>query len=116
MIALAERLNVPVASSLLGRGVFPTRHPNFIGILPPAIGPLSETLKGYDLVVVVGSSVFPYYPYVPGPLLGDETELVAITSDPGVSAMEFASASRPSGVFNPVLTLTTPGLMSIRGE
>ena len=29
VIALAERLNVPVASSFLGRGVFPTRHPQF---------------------------------------------------------------------------------------
>jgi len=30
VVTLAERLNVPVASSFLGRGVFPTRHPNFI--------------------------------------------------------------------------------------
>ena len=29
----------------------------------------SETLKDHDLVLVVGSSVFPYYPYLPGPLL-----------------------------------------------
>ena len=43
---------------------------------------ISETLKEHDLVLVVGSSVFPYYPYIPGPLLGPETSLVAITSDP----------------------------------
>src|SRR6202007_2924376 len=41
---------------------------------------------GSDLVVVVGSSVFPYYPYIPGPLLEPDTELVAITSDPGEAA------------------------------
>jgi benzoylformate decarboxylase len=33
-------------------------------------------------VLVVGSSVFAYYPYLPGPLLPDGTSLVAVTSDP----------------------------------
>ena len=37
-------------------------------------------------MLVVGSSVFPYYPYLPGPLLAQGTELVAITSDPGEAA------------------------------
>jgi benzoylformate decarboxylase len=55
-------------------------------VLAPAIGPLSETLKDHDLVLVVGSSVFPYYPYIPGALLAEGTSLVAITSDPGEAA------------------------------
>jgi benzoylformate decarboxylase len=54
--------------------------------LPPAIGALSETLKGHDLVLVVGSSVFPYYPYIPGALLPDGTSLIALTSDPREAA------------------------------
>ena len=54
--------------------------------LPPAIGAVSETLKDHDLVLVVGSSVFPYYPYIPGPLLAEGAELVAITTDPGEAA------------------------------
>jgi benzoylformate decarboxylase len=66
-----------------GRIGFPENHPSFVGILPPAIGALSATLAGHDLVLVVGSSVFPYYPYIPGPLLPDGTTLVAITNDPG---------------------------------
>ena len=37
-------------------------------------------------MLVVGSSVFPYYPYLPGPLLAPDTRLVAITSDPGEAA------------------------------
>jgi benzoylformate decarboxylase len=69
-----------------GRIGFPESHPNFLGILPPAIGPLSETLAGHDLVLVVGSSVFPYYPYIPGPLLPEGASLVQITSDPGEAA------------------------------
>jgi benzoylformate decarboxylase len=88
-VALAERQRLPVWASPATGGSrigFPERHPHFVGILPPAIGPLSETLKDHDLVVVVGSSVFPYYPYIPGPLLTPGTELVAITSDPGEAA------------------------------
>ncbi len=84
-VALAEKQRLPVwASPATGgnRLGFPENHPNFVGILPPAIGALSETLKDHDLVLVIGSSVFPYYPYIPGPLLGENTSLIAITSDP----------------------------------
>jgi benzoylformate decarboxylase len=88
-VTLAERQRLPVwsapatGSSRLG---FPERHPNFLGMLPPAIGPVGEVLKAYDLVVVAGSAVFPYYPYIPGPLLAPDTELVALTSDPAEAA------------------------------
>jgi benzoylformate decarboxylase len=88
-IALAEKQRLPVWASPApggGRLGFPEGHPNFVGILPPAIGALSETLKGHDLVLVVGSSVFPYYPYIPGPLLPDGAQLIALTSDPGEAA------------------------------
>jgi benzoylformate decarboxylase len=88
-VALAEKQRLPVwaapatGGSRLG---FPEGHPNFVGILPPAIGALAETLKGHDLVLVAGSAVFPYYPYLPGPLLPEGASLVAITSDPAEAA------------------------------
>jgi benzoylformate decarboxylase len=88
-VALAEKQRLPVwaspatASSRIG---FPEGHRNFKGILPMAIGPLADTLKGHDVVLVVGSQVFPYYPYIPGPLLPDGTSLIAITSDPDEAA------------------------------
>ncbi len=88
-VALAEKQRLPVWASPATGGSrlgFPENHPNFVGILPPAIGALSETLKGHDLLLVVGSSVFPYYPYLPGPLLPEGAALVAITSDPGEAA------------------------------
>jgi benzoylformate decarboxylase len=69
-----------------GRLGFPEDHPLFQGILPPAVGPLGEALAGHDLVIVAGSSVFPYYPNVPGPPLAQGTMLVAITSDPDEAA------------------------------
>jgi benzoylformate decarboxylase len=84
-VALAERQRLPVwASPPTGgnRLGFPESHPNFRGVLPPAIGPAAQTLEAHDLILVVGSSVFPYYPYIPGPLLPEGAKLVAITSDP----------------------------------
>jgi benzoylformate decarboxylase len=88
-VALAERLRLPVWASPAtggGRIGFPEDHPAFQGILPPAVGPLAETLSGHDLIVVAGSSVFPYYPNIPGPLLPENARLVAITSDPDEAA------------------------------
>jgi benzoylformate decarboxylase len=84
-IALAERQRLPVwASPATGgnRLGFPESHSNFRGVLPPAIGPVAQTLEAHDLIVVVGSSVFPYYPHIPGRLLPEGANLVAITSDP----------------------------------
>ncbi|MHB1808589.1 MAG: benzoylformate decarboxylase [Solirubrobacteraceae bacterium] len=88
-VALAEAQRLPVYASPAtggGRIGFPESHELFLGILPPAVGPLAEALAGHDLVIVAGSSVFPYYPNVPGPLLPEGCELVAITSDPDEAA------------------------------
>jgi benzoylformate decarboxylase len=88
-VALAERQRLPVFATPApggGRLGFPEGHPNFRGVLPPAIGPVSETLAGRDLILVVGSSVLPYYPYIPGRLLPEGAELVEITSDPDEAA------------------------------
>ena len=88
-VQLAEAQRLPVWATPAtggGRLGFPEDHPQFVGILPPAIGPVSETLKEHDLVLVAGSSVFPYYPYLPGPFLAEGSDLVAITSDPSEAA------------------------------
>jgi benzoylformate decarboxylase len=88
-VAVAERMRLPVWATPApggGRIGFPEGHPNFQGVLPPAIGPLSETLAAHDLILVVGSSVFPYYPNIPGPLLPEGASLVAVTSDPDEAA------------------------------
>ena len=113
-VALAERQNLPVFSIPAtggGRLGFPEGHPNFRGILPPAIGPLSETLAGRDLILVVGSSVFPYYPNLPGPLLPEGAHLVAITSDPD----EAARAPMGDAIVADV-KLTLEGLLDAVGE
>src|SRR5689334_3377684 len=63
-VALAERQRLPVWATPApggGRIGFPEDHPLFQGVLPPAIGPVSEVLKGHDLILAVGTSIFPYY-------------------------------------------------------
>jgi benzoylformate decarboxylase len=88
-VELAESQRLPVWASPAtggGRIGFPEDHPAFQGVLPPAVGPLGQALTGYDLVLVVGSSVFPYYPNLPGDFLPEGAELVAITNDPDEAA------------------------------
>lgn len=89
MIALSENQNLGVWAAPAtggGRLGFPENHPHWRGVLPPAVGPVGETLKDHDLVIVVGSSVFAYYPNIAGPFLAEGTSLVAITSDPDEAA------------------------------
>jgi benzoylformate decarboxylase len=82
-VRLAEHLRVPVfLAPLAERASFPQDHPQFQGMLPMAIGPLSKRLRGFDLAIVIGAPIFRYYPYVGGYYLPDGTELLQITSDP----------------------------------
>jgi benzoylformate decarboxylase len=88
-VALAESQRLPVwaiPATGGGRLGFPEDHDSFRGVLPPAIGPISETLAGHDLILVAGASVFAYYPYIPGDLLPAGAELVVVTSDPDEAA------------------------------
>jgi benzoylformate decarboxylase len=104
-VSFAESQRLPVWSIPAtggGRLGFPEGHPQFQGVLPPAIAPISETLAAHDLILVVGASVFAYYPYLPGDLLPEGAELVQITSDPE------EAARAPMGeaiVADPALTL-----------
>jgi indolepyruvate decarboxylase len=83
VIALAERLNVPVASSFLGRGVFPTRHPQFIGTYlgvasPPA---LRERVEQSDCVLLLGELISDTWLGVSATRLGDANLLIAVARD-----------------------------------
>jgi benzoylformate decarboxylase len=82
-IKLAERLRAPVYMTPLSeKASFPQMHPQFRGMAPIAIGPLSKKLRGHDLIIVIGAQIFRYYPYVAGEYLPDGAELLQITSDP----------------------------------
>ena len=86
-IAFAERLGAPVwTAPFAERTPFPETHRLHAGVLPPAIGPLGETLKGHDLVIVIGAPVFRYYPFVPGRYLPEGAKLLQVTDDPNMSS------------------------------
>ncbi|MGP8304261.1 benzoylformate decarboxylase [Streptomyces inhibens] len=86
-VALAEKLRASVyGAPLLDRASFPEDHPLFRGPLGMSVKTVGDRLTGHDLVAVIGAEVFRYYPYVPGDYLPEGTELLQITSDPGVAA------------------------------
>jgi acyl-CoA synthetase (AMP-forming)/AMP-acid ligase II len=83
VFGFAEQLQAPVfLAPLADRASFPETHPQFRGMLPIAIGPLSKTLRGHDLTIVIGAPVFRYYPYLAGDYLPEGAELLQIVSDP----------------------------------
>ena len=83
VVELAEKLNAGVwqepISALPG---FPWNHRLFQGHLPNAQRKLSEKLSTHDVVLVLGAPVFTYYPYVPGPVVQEGTQVFQITEDP----------------------------------
>ncbi|MDR3569003.1 MAG: benzoylformate decarboxylase [Syntrophobacteraceae bacterium] len=82
-ITFAEQLQAPVFfPPLPDRASFPQTHPQFRGVLPIAIDPLSKRLRGHDLIIVIGAPVFRYYPYIEGDYLPPGAELIQIVSDP----------------------------------
>jgi benzoylformate decarboxylase len=82
-VALAEKLNAPVFHAPdTERPSFPETHRLFQGMLPMAMGPLSDRLKGFDLAVVIGATVFRYHAYIAGPVLPAGCELLQVTNDP----------------------------------
>ena len=63
---LPEKLKVPVwVPRETERAVSPEQHSRFQSFLPFAIKPLSDKLKGHDLMVVIGAPVFRYCPTFP---------------------------------------------------
>ncbi len=93
-VRLAETLHAAVFSApMTHRASFPTSHPQFVGALMPAQAELAEQLAEYDTVIVAGAPVFRYYPYVPGPVVQDGTQVVQLTSDPAEASRALVGQS-----------------------
>src|ERR1700723_1799314 len=93
-LKFAERLKAPVyITPLSDRASFPQTHPQFRGMAPIAIGPLSKKLQGHDLIIVIGAQVFRYYPFVGGDYLPQGAELLQATNDPWDAAAAVAGDS-----------------------
>ncbi len=87
LVKLAELLKCHVfLPPIAYRWSFPSRHELFRGSLPAAMGAISQALSPYDTVLVVGSTVFLYYPYIPGPVIKEGTRVFQITNDPQMAS------------------------------
>jgi benzoylformate decarboxylase len=81
-VVLAEKLNAPVFHAPdTERPSFPETHRLFQGMLPIAMGPLSDRLKGFDLAVVIGAQAFRYHADIAGPVVPAGCELLQVTND-----------------------------------
>ncbi len=87
VVKLAEKLNAGVyLPPLTYRWSFPSNHDLFRGRLPAAMRPIGEVLSPYDTVLVIGTNVFHYYPYVPGPIVREGTRVLQLTNDSNMAS------------------------------
>jgi benzoylformate decarboxylase len=86
-VRLAELHDLPVLiAPSPSRCPFPTRHPNFAGILPAGIPAVAGHFLDHDLVVGFGTALFRYHEFVEGSYLPDDTDVWAVTADPDEAA------------------------------
>ncbi len=57
LVQLAERLNAPVITSIMGKGAFPEDHPLSLGALWEQGNPVDDLLVASDCAMVVGSKL-----------------------------------------------------------
>jgi benzoylformate decarboxylase len=108
-VALAERHAARVyAAPMSPRCGFPERHRLFGGFLPAAHHGIRAALEGHDLVLVLGSPVFPFH--TEGATAGDTavpdgTALVQLTEDPAHAAWTPVGTSIVTGLRHGVRAL-----------
>lgn len=79
---LAETLGAKVYAVSYSHLNFPTSHPQFLGIISPAMPDGRAALASADAVVAVGANVFPTYFHFPGRVLSAHATLIHIDSAP----------------------------------
>jgi benzoylformate decarboxylase len=87
MVRVAEKTKAAVwASPFSARCSFPERHPQFAGFLHASPAQLSDALRVYDLVVVIGAPVFTFHVEGHASILDGTTTIFQITDDPTAAA------------------------------
>jgi indolepyruvate decarboxylase len=83
VIRLAERLRIPVTSSFLGRGIFPTRHSQFIGTYLGAVSPrpMRALVEGSDCLLLLGERLSDVSLGVSADLLRGHDLITAVARD-----------------------------------
>ena len=88
MVQVAERTKAAVwVSPFSARCSFPERHPQFTGFLHASPGQLSDALRDYDLVVVIGAPVFTFHVEGHAAIFDGTTTIFQITDDPTAAAV-----------------------------
>jgi len=94
MVKVAEKAKAAVwVSPFSARCSFPERHPQFAGFLHASPAQLSEALRGYDLVVVIGAPVFTFHVEGHAAIFDGATTIVQITDDPTAAALSPSGTS-----------------------
>jgi benzoylformate decarboxylase len=88
MVKVAEKTKASVwVSPFSARCSFPERHPLFTGFLHASPGQLSDALRAYDLVVVIGAPVFTFHVEGHASIFDGATAIFQITDDPTAAAV-----------------------------
>ncbi|RYX99069.1 MAG: benzoylformate decarboxylase, partial [Bradyrhizobiaceae bacterium] len=88
MVAVAEKTKAAVwVSPFSARCSFPERHPQFHGFLHASPAQLSDALKDYDLVVVIGAPVFTFHVEGHAAIFDGDTTIFQITDDADSAAV-----------------------------
>jgi benzoylformate decarboxylase len=94
MVKVAEKTKAAVwVSPFSARCSFPERHPQFTGFLHASPGQLSEALRPYDLVVVIGAPVFTFHVEGHASIFDGSATIFQITDDPDAAAVTPAGSS-----------------------
>jgi benzoylformate decarboxylase len=94
MVRLAEKTKAAVwVSPFSARCSFPERHPQFTGFLHASPAQLSEALRPYDLVVVIGAPVFTFHVEGHAAIFDGATTIFQITDDPTAAAVSPSGSS-----------------------
>src|SRR5579862_7925822 len=94
MVRLADKTHASVwVSPFSARCSFPERHPQFAGFLHASPGQLSDALRAYDLVVVIGAPVFTFHVEGHASIFDGPTTIFQITEDPDAAAVTPAGTS-----------------------
>ncbi|MCM3881833.1 MAG: indolepyruvate/phenylpyruvate decarboxylase [Vicinamibacterales bacterium] len=83
VLQLAERLQIPVTSSFLGRGVFPSRHPQFVGTYLGVVSPqpLREIVESSDCLLLLGELVSDTSLGVSADRINEDNLIVAVSRE-----------------------------------
>ncbi|MGA7806347.1 benzoylformate decarboxylase, partial [Bradyrhizobium sp.] len=94
MVQVAEKAKAAVwVSPFSARCSFPEQHPQFAGFLHASPGQLSEALREYDLVVVIGAPVFTFHVEGHATIFDGKSAIYQITDDPDAASVSPSGTS-----------------------